>query len=438
VGLPAVLERPVRHAPARAWHQSLPLLACAWTASLAVLAVWVVRAFRIAPRSFVDLDVYRLGVRAWAQGADLYGRLPATAYGHMPFVYPPFSVLVLGPLAVLSRPNAIILTLVGSLAALGVVLYLTVRRVWAACGRRGALLATSAVLPTALLLEPVTETLWFGQINIVLMALVVIDCLAVRLPWPRGIPIGIAAAIKLTPAVFLLYFLLRKDFRAAIWMTATALALTTFGFVVSWSDSVRFWFGSSGGARSISATPYYTNQTIDAVLSRWGVPHPAQTVLWLLGSALLVGFAAAGIRRASRMGDTALAVMVTACLGLLISPTSWDNHWVYVAPALVVLAGQAWRRRDTLAGLGWAATCLVVAGVFWSAPFQTLGGTRELDWTAWQQVPGNSFVLVGITLLVVFAASDAPRTIRALRVRLERSSRPSGWLRTVERTRAGE
>src|SRR5205807_9168527 len=125
-----------------------------------------------------------------------------------------------------------------------------------------------------------------------------------------GVLIGIAAAIKLTPLVLLLYFLVRKEYRAAIWLIGTTVALTVVGFIVSWTGSLHYWFGSSGGARAISASAYFTNQTIDGMLTRWALPHPVQSGLWLLLSLALAGFAAVGIRRATRMGDTALAVMI--------------------------------------------------------------------------------------------------------------------------------
>jgi alpha-1,2-mannosyltransferase len=418
VGLPTVSRPSARSGLPEGWYRSLPLLAAAWPAGLATVWAWADDADRRAPVGFIDLRVYRLGLSVWSHGGDLYGRLPATTAGHLPYVYPPFSVLLLGPLDLVSWRQAIVVTLVVSLVCLGVVLYLTFLRVWPGAGRRGALLATAVLLPAALLLEPVRGDLWFGQVNIALMGLVLVDCLVISPRWPRGVLIGIAAAVKLTPAVFLLYFLLRKDFRAAMWMTATAMAATAVGFVVSWSGSLRYWFGS-GGARSISGSTYATNQTIDGLLARWGLPDPPRTALWLFCSALLVVVAAAGIRRATRLGDTALAVVITADLGLVVSPTSWSYHWVYVAPAVLVLAGRAWRRRGTRNGLGWAAACLVVAVVFWDAPFHTLPShhDRELQWTLWQQVPGNSYLLLGVALLVVFAAPDLPPLIRAVRGR---------------------
>lgn len=415
--------------PLSTWYRSPALLICAWVVAVVVMGIWAAATYHHQPVDFVDLSIYRLGVRTWWHGGDLYGKLPAASTGgHLPYVYPPVSVLLLGPLAMLSWGHAIIATFIVSMAAMGVVLYLSFRRIFPGSGRRGALLATAVLLPASLLLEPVAGNLEFGQVNTVLMALAVVDCLAVRSPLPRGVLIGIAAAVKLTPAVFLLYFLVRKDFRAAIWMTATAAACTVFGFVVSWSGSVQYWFGSSGGARTIGASAYYSNQTLDALLSRWALPSSVQTGLWLLGCAVLTCVAAIAIRRAGRMGDTVLAVVITGVLGLVVSPTSWGYHWVYVAPAVLVLASYGWRRRDALAGWGWGALCLAVALVFWDAPFLTLphGSNREQQWTLWQQLPGNAYLLTGVALLVGFAAPDLPGVLRAVRTRLSVQRVPVG------------
>ncbi|HWE88593.1 MAG TPA: glycosyltransferase 87 family protein [Pseudonocardiaceae bacterium] len=407
---------PARLITWRLWYRWRLLLVLAGLASTGVVIVWAVQVYRTAPHAFVDLDVYRLGSSAWWHGRDIYGPLPRTVAGPLPFVYPPIAAAALAPLAAVTWQHAITITLVGSMTGLAVTVYLTFLRVWPSAGRRGAVLATAVLLPGALVLEPVWDTFWFGQINIVLMALVVLDCLVDHPKWPRGVLIGVAAAIKLTPAVFVLYFLLRKDYRAAATATITGLAVTALGFAVSWSGSLKYWFGSSGGVRGISGSAYVTNQTLAATLTRWALPKPTQTALWVLGSVVLLVFAVAAIRRANRLGDTPLAMVVTAGFGLLVSPTSWSNHWVYIAPALIVIAGQAWRRRS----VPWLLALAAITYVFAEAPFLGLPsqGNRELRWTAAQWLPGNSFTVTAIVALVLFAAPDLPATFRAVRTRL--------------------
>jgi alpha-1,2-mannosyltransferase len=374
-----------------------PVLVALCVACAGLLVTAAVSLYRESPPAFLDLDVYRLGVRAWWHGGDMYGPLPRTiAVIRLPFIYPPFAALFLGPLVALPWPVAAVAMLVISLAGLITVVHLAVRRVWPAGGPRGALLATAVLTPLATQLQPVWDTLWFGQVNLLLMAMVALDCLVERPVWPRGLLIGGAVAVKLTPAVFVLYFLLRKDYRAAATALASGLAATAIGFVVNWSGSVRFWFGATGGARAVSGSTFATNQTIDAFFARLRLPHGEQTVLCLAVTAVVLVFAVAAIRRAFALGNDVLALSATGCLGLLVSPTSWGHHWVYAVPGLIAIGGYALRGRD----IRWAGTFVVTAWVFRAAPFQ--GAAHAWAWL--RQLPANSYTILGIALLVVFGA----------------------------------
>jgi alpha-1,2-mannosyltransferase len=387
---------------------SMRLLVGVCVLSGLVLAWSAVHLYAQSPPAFMDLDVYRKGVQAWWHGRDMYGPLPATIAGNqLPFIYPPFAAVFLGPLAVLPWTAAAITMLALSLGSLWVVVHLTVRHVWPEGGTRGAVLVTAAVVPLSLLTQPVRDTLWFGQVNLLLMALVALDCLVPHPKWPRGLLIGIAAATKLTPAVFVVYLLLRKDQRAALTATVTALAAVAVGFVASWSGSLRYWFGSSGGARSVSGSVYATNQTIDAFVARLGLRPGEATLWWLFGVAVVVLVALAAIRRAQVIAPAPLALSATACLGLLVSPTSWGHHWVYVVPGLIAMTGHAIRVRSA----GWAVATVGTAVVFYVAPFQYLpgGGDRELRWTWLQQIPGNSYTITGIALLAALALVSGKR-----------------------------
>lgn len=343
---------------------------------------------------FLDLDVYRLAVLPWLDGADLYRDLPPTAAGIMlPFIYPPFAAMVLTPLVLLPWTASWIALLALSVASLGVTLYVVARRVRPGIGRAGALAVASASLPLALLLEPVRETVWFGQINLLLMALVAVDCLAEKPRWPRGLLVGLAAAIKLTPAAFVLYFLLRRDTRAAAVAAVTALAATGAGFAVDAGASVRYWFG--GPAAEVRGSVFHTNQTFSAVLARAGLDETAVTVGSLSLAAGLLVLVVPVVRRT----EPALALVVVAGFALLASPTSWSHHWVWAAPALVVAAASAVRRRSPARA---AFTALLVVA-FTVPPFRYLprDGGRELAWSAAEQVAGAAYVIVAVVLLVL-------------------------------------
>ncbi|OZM76696.1 glycosyltransferase family 87 protein [Pseudonocardia sp. MH-G8] len=360
----------------------------------------------------IDLEVYRFGVQAWLAGQDMYGSLPETS-GHitLPFIYPPFAALVMVPLAVVPWVLAWVGLLGLSTLSLGATLYVFARRLWPSGGWGGALSVASLALPLALAvepgkgidfdvplegrpalgLEPVLQTLEFGQINLVLMALVALDCLAPHPKWPRGMLIGIAAAIKLTPAAFVLFFLLRRDYRSAATAMISGILATGIGLVAAPGPSWTFWSDPAGG---VSGSPFFTNQTFEAVLVRAGMEGSLRTVVWLLLSIGLLALAAPAIRRA----PAPLALVTLAGVALLVSPTSWSHHWVWVAPALLVAAATAWAKRSA----AWTAVTLATAAVFVIAPHQHVhprGGEQELTWTPLQQVVDGTYVWFTVLLI---------------------------------------
>ena len=363
----------------------------------------------------IDLEVYRFGVQAWLSGGDMYGPLPETS-GHirLPFIYPPFAAVLMVPLAVVPWLVSWVALLALSTVALGTTLYLVARRMWPSGGVGGALSVASIALPLALAvqpgndidfdhpvvtgpaiaLEPVLQTIEFGQVNLLLMVLVALDCLVLAPRWPRGALVGIAAAIKLTPGVFVLYFLLRRDYRSAAVAAVSGALATALGFALAPSASLTFWLHNPAGG--VSASPFFTNQTFQAVLVRAGLEGSARTALWLLLSAGLLLLAAPVIRKA----PAALAMVTTAGVGLLISPTSWSHHWVWIAPALLVAAAVAARTRSP----GWIAATVVTAAVFVIAPHQwglPRAGDNEMHWTPFQQVIGSTYVWYTVILYVL-------------------------------------
>jgi alpha-1,2-mannosyltransferase len=296
----------------------------------------------------IDLDVYRIGGRVWLHGGNLYGSLPPTASGaRLPFSYPPVAAVLLSPLSLLPAAVAgpLLTLLTAGLTALVVRVFLA-----AAWPSATAWRTMGYVLPAALVLEPVRNTINYGQVNVLLMALVTVDCLVPGGRWPRGALVGLAAAVKLTPAAFVLFFLLRRDYRAAGTAAASFCLITAAGFALAGRDSVRYWTSVvfQGGR---PGNPAYTaNQSVEAVLTRAGLaPHsPAGLAAWLAASAMVVLLACAGMRHAfgrrRDVGDDryqgwdAWALSLNAFAALLVSPISWSHHWVWGETAMLVLA----------------------------------------------------------------------------------------------------
>lgn len=291
----------------------------------------------------------------------------------------------------------------GTIALLAVVIRVFLRRL--AGPAAGSPWALAWLLPPALFLEPLRDTLGFGQVNVVLMALVSLDCLAQAPRWPRGALTGLAAAVKLTPAAFVLFFLVRRDGRTACTAAASFAAVTAIGFALAWHDSVRYWTGTvfqdgrAGNTRSAS------NQSILAVLARAGLdPHTAAVIaIWLALSAAAAAVAWRGMRQALAASEDCLALSLNAFAALLISPVSWSHHWVWCAPALLTLTalGVRYRSRRPL-----AAACVGLA-VFVAAPqFWLLHGQDAvLRWAAWQQAASSAYVLFAALILLLAACA---------------------------------
>lgn len=363
---------------------------------------------------FIDLDVYRLGVRQWLNGGDLYGTLPPTSVGvRLPFIYPPFAVIALSPLALVSWSVARMLTFGVSVAALAVTIYLSTRRLWPAPGPQGALVVSGFALPLTLWLEPVRETIEFGQVNLVLMMLVAADCLLERTRWPRGLLVGIAAAIKLTPAVFLLYFLIRRDIRAAAVTVVSGALATAIGFAVLPRESMRYWFSGFAGAASLAGSPYATNQTVKAALVRLSLPRPVESGLWLLLAVTVLVLAVVGVWRAVSRSDAVLAMVIISAAGLLLSPISWSHHWVWIVPALLIMVTESVRTRST----HWIIATGVTMAVFYVGipNFLPKRDGREFGWSLGEYLLGDSYVLLTLVLLIVWSVSAWQAAGRAAR-----------------------
>jgi len=288
----------------------------------------------------LDLDVYRTGAKVLLHGGDLYGRLPRIGGGQeLPFTYPPFAALAFIPLALAGFGTASWLLTAVTIASVAVTLWCFAASTAAETGARMRRLLPWA-LPAALLLEPVRSTLTYGQINALLMALVSVDCLTRSPRWPRGIGVGIAAALKLTPGVFLLFFLLRRDLRGAARAGLSFALCTSAGFAIAPHDSLHYWTQIAYQPARVGGIAYASNQSILGTLARLGLTNPGRTWLWLALALLVTALAVTGMRRAFRTGQVTHALLLNAAAGLLISPISWSHHWVWAVPALLTYLGR--------------------------------------------------------------------------------------------------
>ncbi|MFD7654238.1 mannosyltransferase [Actinosynnema sp. NPDC059797] len=306
----------------------------------------------------IDLKVY------WSLAPNLLTdqlysiNMPFTADFPLPFTYPPFAALVFLPISSLPWLAARVLWQVLSLVCLWWLVRTALRLLASRAGQPyDATWSRRALLWTGLALwcEPVRKTLDFGQINLVLVAGTFAAMVATRQA-VAGLGVGVAAGLKLTPAISGLYFLVTRRFAAAAWSVAGFAVTVALGFVASAGDSWRYWFELLGAADRVGPVGSAINQSLRGALSRTFGYDVGTSWPWLLAvavSAVLTGFA---LRAAVRAGDTLAAVVAVQLFGLLLSPISWSHHWLWVIPLVLWLVHGVARR-------GWPALSVAAAWV---------------------------------------------------------------------------
>ncbi len=334
----------------------------------------------------VDSGVYRAGALALVNGQSLYAPLTAIPDWSpaLPFTYPPIAAVVFLPLAALPVQLAWGVPAVGTVLALRASVRLAGGAWW--------------VLPLLLCLEPVWRTVALGQVNVLLMALVLVDVLALRGSRFAGVLIGVAAAVKLTPLVFVAHLLVTGRPRDAVRALAVFAGLGIAGVVLLPGDTVRYWTSTMLGANKAGGNAWWGNQSLSGLVHRVVDGSPAVLVLLVL---VCLGVASYLARDLHRRGDPVGAVLVTAFAGVLVSPISWTHHWVWVAPLCAVLLA---RRR-----FGFAAA-LVALCTGWVFTLVPRAAGQERLWTPLESLAGNAYVLAALAGLALLA-------VRLVRVR---------------------
>ena len=453
--------------PGRRWPGAR-LLAAGTAAFAAAIALYAIYA-AIHPVHWtldpVDLGVYQSGgliVRHIQPTFDPHLRYPLYDWGGygslgLKFTYTPFAAIVFAVVSFI--PWSVLPNL-----SIGFNIVCLVAALWCTFGglgyrsrpsvRLGAtLLATAAVFWT----EPVIRTLYLGQVNLALMALIVWDLCqpdTKRSRWWKGAGVGIAAGIKLVPLIFIPYLLFARKFRQALMATIGFAFTVLAGFLIQGNDSSKWWFHGlflQGGRTGF--TGWEGNQSLRGLITRLAGSIAGGQTEWILAAVLagIAGVACAAIL--DRSGYQVAGLLAAALTGLLLSPISWDHHWVWTAPA-VAMAGHyavlAWRtaRVRALAWWGLAAAILAVYGAWpgslWGEPTDlgafSLGilwqppntdpsvyykdGDQpwfvEYHWHGLQLITGNAFILGGLALFVVLIAATVRVALRA------RAARPYG------------
>jgi alpha-1,2-mannosyltransferase len=424
------LEAELVDAPSPIWRRTLPWSKMLGLASLIVAVLLFVTALTayltdavVHPGlvlNWYDLNVYN--------DAGLITRqLPSYLYvwqlsSTVKFTYTPFAAVVFAGLSFLSWPALRWLMTLSSLAAIPVAAWLTL----GAMGKRGIgrtamALAVGAV---GLWTEPVTKALSLGQVEPLLLLLVVWDLTRPDANRWKGLGIGIAAGIKLVPLLFIPYLLLAGKFRQAVVATATFAITVLVGLAALPGPSLSYWltgyFIQPGRTGAVDAL---VNQSLLGMLARLTGSGVAAQPIWLPVTIIvgLVGIAAAAYF--NRTGMPAHGWVLVGITSVLVSPISWDHHWVWVVPVLALIGGLIMSARGAALWVFLAAG-VGLAALFGSWPLRYSGPQAYvpqrglIGWFVqppqsyavttlhgWELLTWNLFVLVGLVIYLVMVGS---------------------------------
>ncbi|AQA06504.1 alpha-(1-2)-phosphatidylinositol mannosyltransferase [Mycobacterium sp. MS1601] len=319
--------------------------------------------------NFVDLHVYIGG----GDAVDGPGAVYDYVYGEqtpdfpLPFTYPPFAAVLFYPLHFLPFWLVALAWQLGIMAALYGVVRISQRLLGIVDGRRVAMLWTAV----AIWLEPLRSTFDYGQVNVAL-ALAVLVAVSSNRWWLSGALVGLAAGVKLTPAIAGLHFLGARRWGTALFSAVVFFATIGLSLAVLGREALRYFTDLIGDAERVGPVGTSFNQSWRGVVSRILGHDAGLGPLVLAGiavTAVLAWFAWRSVGAFTDDLDRLGSIVVVSLFGLLLSPISWTHHWVWLVPLMIWLLHGPYRSLTGARVLGFGWLALTAIGVPWLLSF---------------------------------------------------------------------
>jgi alpha-1,2-mannosyltransferase len=349
-----------------------------------------------------DLWVYREAARYLLEGRDFYHLEDS-----FPYIYPPIAAVLAVPLALVPWRIAQLLWTLANVGILVAVLrHLRIGPPWMI-----SFAATAAIL----FLEPIRSTLAMGQLGLLLLGLVLLDAAdgphlfrrGSKPLLPPGVLTGFATGLKLTPAVFIIWFFLVRRPRQAVVALATFLATVVIGILVSPQWSTGYWLRLAAGDSGANPDAYgwINNISVLSAVYRFTDVTTTGTVIGLGLSGLLVLAGLATAVLAQRAGRQLLGLSLLGMVSCVANPIAWVHHLTWVLPLLV--AGL----RDKLHPL---VRWTVLIGALWCLinPQFGLGGAPWAQAEIHEYSVAEKLIAAGPDIVVVLMVLAAALTLR--------------------------
>ena len=369
--------------------------------------------------NFVDLHVYVGGAATIGTGHALYDFTYAdqTPDFPLPFTYPPFAAVVFYPLHLLPFGLVSFVWTVGIMAALYGVVRISQRLLG-----RGSHRAAMCWTAVGIWIEPLRSTLDYGQINVLLCLAVLYAVYSTRW-WLSGLLVGVAAGIKLTPAISGVYFLGVRRWGTAVFAAVVFVATVAISALVV-GDQARYYFTHLiFDPDRVGSVATSFNQSWRGGISRI-VGHDAGYSLPVLIAIAVTAVLAVLAWRAIGAGNTDEpdrlgGIVVVQLFGLLLSPISWTHHWVWLVPTMIWLIHGPLRDRRGAQVFGWGWLALTLIGPPWLLSFAqpTIWQTGRPWFLAWA---GLVYIVAAVATLA-WIASTGRRSRRSLAPAQDRS-----------------
>jgi alpha-1,2-mannosyltransferase len=311
---------------------------------------------RPAGQRLSDLHIYYGAAQTVQAGRPLYEYV---AENGGPFTYPPFAVLLLGPMTAFPEAAVRVAWLVLTCAAVAAVAVAVSGAIPTVPRHRQIVVA--AVACVVLVSAPAQSNLRFGQVSVFIVLLALVDAVGLTPARYRGVLVGVAAAIKLTPLLFVVFLLLSRRYRDAGRAAGAFVACAVLAAIALPGDSWTYWTGTMLETSRIGNLASLGNQSLHGMLLRVGVAPDALPLLWAALVAIVCGAALVRARRIQLDGEPVRAAVLVGCATVAASPVSWTHHqvWTVLAAMLLIAARGAVRR---VAGAGLLVAMVVSLG----------------------------------------------------------------------------